>query len=259
MATKTITIANRKGGVAKTTTVVTLGHGLALRGRPAVLVDADPQGQLGPSLGLGQEPGLFDLLVGGRPLRNVARLARPDLWLVPGDKRTETAQRVLAAEEAKADTLARAVKGPVNGEDPAYIILDTAPSAGRLQEMALWAADLVIIPSACDFLSLAGLADLVGALADLGARGWRGRLLGILPTFYDEVTRESKTNLEELVGAYGELVLPAIHRGTILRECAAEGRTVWELAPESRAAREYTDLVERVIHATSTGSFGRSK
>ncbi len=245
---KTITIANRKGGVAKTTTAVTLAHGLALQGAAVLVVDVDPQGHVAPALGLEQEPGLFDLLVARSSLRNVTRQARPNLWIVPGNPRTATAQTVLLAEGAGKDTLKKGIRGQVNGGLD-YVVFDTAPSVGALQEMALWAADLVIIPTATDFLSSAGVADLVTGLDDLKAQGWRGGLLGVLPTFFDEVTRESQTNLDELRGAFGGLVLDPIHRATALRECAAEGKTIFELAPKSRAALEYSALVWRVKDA----------
>lgn len=245
---KIITIANRKGGVAKTTTTVSLGHGLALKGKTVLLVDVDPQGHVAPALGLEQTPGLFDLLVSGASLRNVVRLARPGLWVVPGNARTATAQTVVLAERARDDTLAKALRGQVNGT-PDYIILDTAPSVGRLQEMALLAADLVIIPTAVDYLSTAGLADLLAGLDDLRGHGWGGAVLGIVPTFHDETTNESRHNLAELQETLGDLVLPPIHRATVLRECAAEGKTVFELAPKSRAAEEYAALVWTVIDA----------
>ena len=117
---KVITVSNRKGGVAKTTTTVTLGHGLALRGKSVLLVDVDPQGHVAPSLGLEQEPGLFDLLVARVSLRNVTRQARPDLWVVPGNPRTATAQTVLIAEGADAGTLSGVLQGSVNGGPDLY-------------------------------------------------------------------------------------------------------------------------------------------
>ncbi len=246
---KVITVSNRKGGVAKTTTTITLGHGLALKGKNVLLVDVDPQGHVAPALGLEQEPGLFDLLVAGASLRNVTRQARPNLWVVPGNPRTNTAQTVMIAEGTDDNALAQAIKGPVNGGLD-YIILDTAPSVGRLQEMALWMADLVVIPSAVDFLSSAGIADLVGGLYDLRRdKGWKGQIMGILPTFHDQVTKESSANLAELQAAFGDLVLPPIHRATVLRECTATGQTVFELAPKSRATEEYAALVWRVLDA----------
>ena len=92
--TKIITISNRKGGTGKTTTCVTLGHGLALKGKQILPVDVDPQGHVSLALGLEQSPGLFDLLVAGTSLRNVTRQARSNLWLVPGNPRTSTAKTV---------------------------------------------------------------------------------------------------------------------------------------------------------------------
>jgi len=81
---KTITVANQKGGVAKTTTAVSLAHGLAYRGKEVLLVDVDPQGQCASALGLEQEPGIFNLLVSGKPVRDVVRTTRRQgLYLIP--------------------------------------------------------------------------------------------------------------------------------------------------------------------------------
>ena len=78
-------------------------------------------------------------------------------------------------------------------------------------------------------------------------RGWKGRILGILPTFHDEVTKESAATLDDLRSTFGaKLVLDPIHRATVLRECASEGVTIWEKAPKSRSAQEYGRLVWRV-------------
>jgi chromosome partitioning protein len=104
MAARIIAIANQNGGVGKTTTATNLGHGLALKGKRVLLVDCDPQGQVATFLGLRQESGLFDLLVSKRPLADVIRQVTTDdhpqagLSLIPGDKRTTTAQIVLATE-----------------------------------------------------------------------------------------------------------------------------------------------------------------
>jgi chromosome partitioning protein len=244
---KVIVVANRKGGVGKTTTVVSLGHGLALKGKSVLLVDVDPQGHVATALGMDSAPGLFDLLVGGARLYNVTRQARDRLFVLPGTARTGTAQTVLVAEGAADDTLNRAIRRDVNAKLD-YIILDTAPSVGRLQEMALWMADLVIVPTAVDFLSGRGIVDLVKELRELKAgKAWRGRLFGILPTFHDDVTNESRANLDELKKVFGDLVLPPVHRATVLRECSALGETVFETAPTSRAAEEYAALVWRIL------------
>jgi chromosome partitioning protein len=244
-----LTIGNQKGGVGKTTTATTLAHGLALRGHQVLLVDADPQGQCASFLGLSQESGLFDLLVSHRPLPEVARPAdsddhrRPNLSIIPGDKRTATAQIVLTTEGLNLEALATALQSSQHD----YIIFDTSPSVGMFQESALYASDFLISPVATDFPSAEGLAGLLATLKAVNARGGRCELLAALPTMFDDVTRESAATLDQLKARLGSAVWPPIHRATVLRECAAEGATVWELAPKSRAAEEYAEVVFRVL------------
>jgi chromosome partitioning protein len=249
-----ITIASQKGGVGKTTTAVNLAHGLALRGHEVLVVDVDPQGHCASSLGLDHEPGLFNLLVSGLPLRDVVRTTgRPDLYLVPGNKRTAVAQVVLQLENAASVSLLHTALiysiHSIAKDGVDYVIMDTAPSVGGLQEMALWAADLVIIPTAFDSLATDGVAAVVNTLEGLRQdKGWTGRVLGILPTFFETITRETRAvqaDLRELLGQ--ELLLDPVHRATILRECPAHGQTIFEYAPDSRAADEYARLVWRVL------------
>jgi len=245
-----ITIANQKGGVGKTTTAVTIAHGMAIKNRETLLIDLDPQGQCASALGQVQEPGIFNLLAGGQDLADVTRTTgREHLTLIPGDKRTATAQVVLNAEGFELDIIRRVLHPAVrNGLE--IVIIDTAPSVGGLQEAALFAADLVIIPTATDYLSTEGVVRILETLKVLKERGWTGRILGILPTFHDKVTRESQATLQDLSQTFGaELVFRPIHRATILRECVSVGRTIWEIAPRSRAASEYAELVWQVTDA----------
>jgi len=244
----TIAIANQKGGVGKTTTAVTLAHGLALKHHNVLLVDLDPQGQCAPHLGMEQEPGVFNLLVAELPLRDVARTTgRPNLWLLPGNKRTKTAETLMVVEAKGVDTLQSVLGEKVNGDRLNYLVLDTAPSVGGIQENALYACDILLVPTSLDHLGLKGLMEILKTLRAVNRptppEVW------ILPTFYDEVTRESQVNLAHLQETFGELVLPPIHRATVLRECPAVGRTIFEHAPESRAAEEYARLVWEVLDA----------
>ena len=245
----TIAIANQKGGVGKTTTAVTLAHGLAIKGKEVLLVDADPQGHCALFLGLAQEPGLFNLLVGEMPLRDVVRTTRRSrLWLLPGNKRSGTAASVLGTEGAGIDTLRNALSGRIDGERLDYIIIDTSPSVGGLQEMALYAADYVVIPVAVDLAAIAGALQLTETVKRLKQSGWKGGIFRVVPTFHDEYTRESRENLAELCQRFGDLVSDyAIHRATVLRECVALGQTIFELDPKSRAAAEYARLVWEVL------------
>jgi chromosome partitioning protein len=243
-----IAIANQKGGVGKTTTAVSLAHRLAMQGQHVLLVDFDPQGQCATSLAVIPEAGVFHMLVNphGNTSEWIRETARERLGLLPGDRSTATAQIVINAENRPIDSVRLLFKSIARAYDS--IIFDTAPSVGGVQERALYAADLALIPTATEFLSMDGLAQMIELLAILKAKwGWQGKLLGILPTFYDEQTSESHKSLAQLQEGFGESVLRPIHRATILRECAAEGKTIFELAPASRAACEYEELTYDVL------------
>jgi chromosome partitioning protein len=243
-----ITIANQKGGVGKTTTAVTLAHGLVLKGNRVLLVDLDPQGQCATILGLKPEPGTFNLLVSEQPLTQVVRSTdRQNLFVVLGDRKTSIAQTVLNVQRSPISFTHSKLVPPAKHDSIDYIVIDTSPSVGELQEQALWAADGVLIPCAVDYLASDGVFNIAVTLKRIREESkWNGRILGILPTFYDSVTRESKATLEDLKKRFGNLILSPVHRATILRECAVEGKTIFELDPNCRAAEQYGQLVEFV-------------
>jgi chromosome partitioning protein len=241
-------IANQKGGVGKTTSASSLAHGLALHNRHVLLVDFDPQGQCATALGINQEPGVFNALVNTHSDIHqwIRGTDRTGLYLLPGDRSTATAQIVINAENRPINSIHTLFK--TLGKEYDYIIFDTAPSVGGIQERAIYAADMVLIPTATEFLSMDGLAQMMELLAALRSQhNWKGKLAGILPTFYDEQTSESRESLAELKTTFGDSVLAPIHRATVLRECPAEGKTIFELAPASRSSREYEELSREIV------------
>ncbi len=243
-----LTIANQKGGVGKTTTAVNLAYGLSQTGKKILLVDLDPQGQCATLLGLKQEPDAFNLLVSELPAGQVIRATdRMGLFVILGDKKTAVAQTVLSIQRSPITFTANKLRPPAETEQFDYVVLDTSPSLGELQEQALFAADCVLIPCSVDYLASDGVITIQQTLEKLASDfQWQGRIISILPTFYDDVTRESKATLADLRDQFGELVHSPIHRATILRECAVEGKTIFELSPNSRAAVEYQMFVDSI-------------
>ncbi len=256
MPTKVICITNQKGGVGKTTTAVSLAHGLTQKGRRVLLIDLDPQGQSATALGRSPEPGVFHLLTMGTTPQEttfvqswIRSSGRQGLYLLPGDQQTMAAQTVLNAQDQPISAIRTSVSRFFK-EGLHYIIFDTAPSVGGTlrEERAVWASDLVIVPTATEFLSADGVSKVLLMMSILQEKkNWRGNLLGILPTFYDEQTRESKATMENLTERFQTNLLSPIHRATILRECAAEGQTIFEADPLCRAAKEYLALTQLVL------------
>ncbi len=246
-----LTVANQKGGVGKTTTAVNLAHGLTRQGKKVLLVDLDPQGQCATILGLRPEPGAFNLLVSELPHKQIVRKTdRADLFIIMGDKKTAIAQTVLSVQRT-AISFIRDKLSPILKDDAFdFIVIDTSPSVGELQEQALWASDGVLVPCAADYLATDGVFSIHTTLQKLHAeQNWNGKIIGILPTFYDDVTRESKATVMDLRKQFGSLILQPIHRATILRECAVEGKTIFELDQGSRAAEEYQQVVNLALNS----------
>ncbi len=251
MSTTIITVANQKGGVGKTTTAVSIAHGLTLLGRGVLLVDLDPQGQAAVMLGVDRAAGAYNVLTshlsGMDPRTTIKPTGRRGLGIIPGNEATSSAQVMLVSAGAPVSHV-RDVLSPIagNGNGPDAVILDTAPSVGGVLERAVWAAHIVLAPTTCDFMSLHGLVQMIETLGLLhSGTGWNGTLL-VLPTFYDENTKETKYVLAELRAKFGERLLEPIHRATVLRECTASGKTIFEYDGSSRAAQEYQAATERI-------------
>jgi chromosome partitioning protein len=172
---------------------------------------------------------------------------REGLYLLPGNQQTMAAQTVLNAQDKPISAIRQSIQRFFK-DGLHYIIFDTAPSVGGIQERAVWASDLVIVPTATEFLSADGVSKVLLMMSIMQEKkNWRGNLLGILPTFYDEQTRESKATMDVLRERFDASVLPPIHRATLLRECAAEGQTIFEVDPLCRAAKEYQALTQLVM------------
>ena len=253
----TIAIANQKGGTGKTTTAITLAHRLAMDGYRVLLVDTDVQGHVATALGLDKAPGIYRLVQWYQDLGDLLVVqARENLDVIPGDKTTEPAKRILASMDFRERILADALEELAEGYDVA--VIDCAPSVDVLHVAALVAADRLVVPTKLDYLAVDGVNEVLASLAEIKRRSSAAPdLLGVLPTFFDRQTNETLVQLKTLVNAFGRHVLPPIPVDTRLREAPAYGQTIWEYAPRSRsvvgvvngngtAVGGYAQFVERV-------------
>jgi len=233
----TIAFANQKGGVGKTTTAVTLGHALARHGLKTVIIDTDPQGHVALSLGSQKTSGLYRWIVDEFTFDEVSIQVRDNLWIVPGDKRTENAKRYLISMDFREAVLQSRIYEIDQRVDA--ILIDMAPSLDVLHVAALVACDWMIIPTRLDHLAVDGVSEVLRTFAELMQRGSQIQGYSIIPTFFERTTNETTLQLEKLVQTFKANVLPPIPSDTKARESSAFGQTLWEYAPGSPAVAGY--------------------
>jgi chromosome partitioning protein len=248
---KTIAIATRKGGAAKTTTAVHMAHALARADAQTLLVDLDSQGHCATWLGRDPEPGLHAVVVQDERLRNVVRQARPSLDLLPGNNSTIAASKFAERERLPFSFLLEAIHAGPTVYD--YVVFDSPP-LGWLQEMALSVADALIVPAPLDALSVDGVRAVLAAAAALRHGRPYGQQL-ILPTFMDN-TGESAHFSSLLQQSFPGQVAPPIPRRVAVREAVAYGQTLFEYAPGNAAADAYQQLANTVAMSDEEILFG---
>lgn len=230
---KTIAIVNQKGGVGKTTTAVTLAHGLALAGRRVLLIDLDAQGNCADALGTEKWGGLYEMMIQERWDATVQE-ARQELYLLPSDKSTVKLKRVMAGEPFSEQLLRRRIEACPYPFDA--VILDSAPGADLMQINALIAATHFLIPVSLAHLATVGAVDVLGTVQSLKQVGaFHGQWLGILPTMWDRTTKESHAQLTAMAERFRALIWPPIPVDVKAREAPGHGLTLWEYAPNGRA------------------------
>lgn len=241
-----IAVLNQKGGTGKTTTTVNVGAGLAEQGYRVLIIDVDSQGHVGVSLGVSGKKTLYHVLVEGAQLDECTVSARPNLDILPADDTLASAEIFLARRDDDRDKLLRKRLLDVDGYD--FILLDCGPSLSLLNMNALTFADHLIVPVACDFLSLVGVKQVMKTLRNINRVLMHPiSILGILPTFYDMRNNISDEAVKTLKGHFHDKVLPPVRVNTRLKEAPSEEKTIFEYAPESRGASDYRRLVTWLV------------
>jgi chromosome partitioning protein len=245
---KVIAFANQKGGVAKTTTTLNLAAAFAEEGHRVLCVDLDPQGNLTMSQGVNPdalEQSMFDVLVHDLPIREIVRTREIDVACSSID--LAGAEIAMSTKIGRERSLEKALR-PVRG-DYDFICIDTPPSLGLLTINALTAADKVIVPVQCEYLSMRGLIQLQNTLAMIRENlNPNVDIAGILPTMVDTRTLHAKEAIEILEENFGDQLFGARIRKTIrFAEAPVKGMSVLKYDPNGTAADAYRRLAKEVL------------
>jgi chromosome partitioning protein len=245
---KVIAFANQKGGVAKTTTTLNLAAAFAEQGHRVLCVDMDPQGNLTMSQGIDPdtlEQSMFDVLVHDLSIREVIRRREIDIACASID--LAGAEIAMSTKIGRERSLLKALKAVDDDYD--WVFVDTPPSLGLLTVNALTAADQVIVPVQCEYLSMRGLLQLQNTLSMIRENlNPDVQIAGILPTMVDTRTLHAKEALEILEENFGDRVFGARIRKTVrFAEAPVKGMSVLKYDPKGTAADAYRQLAKEVL------------
>lgn len=255
---KRLAVFNHKGGTGKTTTTVSIAAGLAMKGYKVLLVDTDSQGNVGVSLGVKAEKTLYHCLVMGLKPQDIAIKVRENLDLVPSNETLAAAELYLAGRQNRDRILRDRLAPALDHYD--VVILDCSPSLSLLNQNALVFAEGVLVPVACDFLSLVGVRQVIKTIKNVNSLLHHPvQIAGVLPTFYDARARICRDAWGTLKEHFGDRCFSPIRSTIKIKEAPAQGKTIFEFAPDSHAAEDYQRVVDRLVSGRASEELGEGE
>ena len=248
-----IAVFNHKGGTGKTTTTVSLAAGFARRGYRVLVVDTDSQGNVSASLAVKAEKSLYHVLVMGLRPTDAAVPVRHNLDLIPSNETLAAAELYLAGRQNRDRVLRDRLAAVSDGYD--IILIDCSPSLSLMNQNALAFADGIVVPVACDYLSLIGVRQVLKTVKNVNTLLHHPvHIHAVLPTFYDARARICRDAVETMTKHFGTRCLAPIRMATKVKEAPAQGRTIFEYAADSTAAEDYARTVDTLISGSHLGA-----
>jgi chromosome partitioning protein len=257
MATRVLAVANQKGGVGKTTTVINLSACLAELGKSVLVIDLDPQANATSGLGLPrqQDSSLYRVLLRERSIDGLIQATVVEgVHIIPSELDLAGAEIDVARMEGYLHCLNMAMAPLVRSDAYDYIIIDCPPSLGVLTMNALTAAQGLLLPIQCEYYALEGLSVITHIMDRLreGRANPDINIEGIVMTMYDARTRLGSDVINEVRSHFGDLVYKTvIPRNVRLSEAPSFGRPVIEYAPNCTGSAAYRALAKEVVERTA--------
>ena len=249
--TKIIAVSNEKGGVAKTTTTISLGAALVDLGLHVLLIDLDAQANL--TLALGLEPGESEntssnIMLDNAPLLSARRKTDVEnLDLIPSSSRIETSEQFLPVRTNYTTILKRAIANEANLPYD-YILFECHPALGAITQNALAAADLLLIPTQAEYFSAYALRNMMTLVRRIRDEDNPNLAYRILVTMLDSRNRTHRNIHDQLRSTFGEGVFnTVIEIDTKLRESSIAGLPISRYKPSARGATQYQVLAQELI------------
>jgi len=247
----TIAVANQKGGVAKTTTALSLAGAFTLLGRDILLVDLDPQADLTLAVGINPKSvrdSIADIFLGSRKLTSIIQETTvPGIDIIPSNSDMEMAERFLPIRERHELILKTVLQAAQMGAYD-FVILDCPPALGSATLNALHASDMLIIPTQPEYFSAYALRNMMPAIKRVRAHENPTLVYRILITMHDRRNRIHNNMREQIRLTFGTgLLQTVIDVDTKLRESTLAGLPITHYSPKTRSALQYLSLAEELV------------